>query len=249
MTDELIVIPFSHYCEKARWALQLGGVGFRERRFLPGVHVWAAKRALEGTAVGAADGHSSRYSTPILKTRSGPLSGSTTIARYGTPALFEGDEVGRWVERFDSELGPHTRRAAYFMVFETPGALVELASTNVDRAQALAFRVAHPFIVRWMRRGMAIDRRGFERSRAKVDRLLAEVGERLADGRPYLTGERFTAADLTFAALMAPVLLPERYGAALPPPSQLNAEGAALVERYRQQPAGRFALRLYEHHR
>ena len=38
------------------------------------------------------------------------------------------------------------------------------------------------------------------------------MAEMLADGRPFLLGDRFTAADLTFAALAAPVVLPPRYG-------------------------------------
>ena len=37
----------------------------------------------------------------------------------------------------------------------------------------------------------------------------------------YLCGDRFTAADLTFAALAAAVVLPPQYGVALPQPEQL----------------------------
>jgi len=70
------------------------------------------------------------------------------------------------------------------------------------------------------------------------------VAELLADGRPYLCGERFGAADLTFAALSAAVIVPSVYGTPLPQPELLPAEIAALVCRARDHPAGRFALRM-----
>ena len=44
------------------------------------------------------------------------------------------------------------------------------------------------------------------------------VAELLADGRQYLCGERFGAADLTFAALSASVIVPPVYGVPLPQP-------------------------------
>ncbi|MCW3023116.1 MAG: Glutathione S-transferase family protein, partial [Conexibacter sp.] len=31
----LVTIPISHYCEKARWALDRAGVAYEERRHLP----------------------------------------------------------------------------------------------------------------------------------------------------------------------------------------------------------------------
>ena len=67
----------------------------------------------------------------------------------------------------------------------------------------------------------------------------------LADGRRYLCGDRFGAADLTFAALSAAVIVPPRYGVALPQPGVLPPHTAALVERAREHPAGRFALSLF----
>jgi hypothetical protein len=38
-----------------------------------------------------------------------------------------------------------------------------------------------------------------------------QVDELLADGRPYICGRRFTAADVTFAALGGPMVAPPQY--------------------------------------
>ena len=61
----------------------------------------------------------------------------------------------------------------------------------------------------------------------------------LADGRTHLCGERFTAADLTFAALAAAVVVPPNYGVRLPQPQAMKAPTAALVQRARAHPGGR----------
>ena len=79
---------------------------------------------------------------------------------------------------------------------------------------------------------------------ATVWRELDFVAGLLADGRPYLSGERFGAADLTFGALSAPLVVPAIYGVPLPQPELMAARTRDLVERARQHPAGRFALRL-----
>ena len=41
----LITIPISHYCEKARWALDRAGLAYREERHVQGVHQVVSKRA------------------------------------------------------------------------------------------------------------------------------------------------------------------------------------------------------------
>ncbi len=70
------------------------------------------------------------------------------------------------------------------------------------------------------------------------------VAGMLEDGRPFLLGDRFTAADLTFAALAAPVVLPSDYGVRLPPLELLDEPTSRLIARGRAHPAGRFALRM-----
>ena len=78
---------------------------------------------------------------------------------------------------------------------------------------------------------------------AAVQRTFDAVAARLDDGRRYLCGDAFTAADLAFAALAAPVLVPPEYGVPLPQPDELPAEmAAARAAPSAPIPAGAFAL-------
>ena len=65
------------------------------------------------------------------------------------------------------------------------------------------------------------------------------VAELLADGRAYLCGDRFSAADLTFAALAAPMVVPPEYTVPLPQPDALPSGPRGLVERAREHPGRR----------
>ncbi len=65
----LITIPFSHYCEKARWALDWCGVPYVERACLPGLHLRHTRR-IGGRTVPAlirGDGSAHVDSTDILR--------------------------------------------------------------------------------------------------------------------------------------------------------------------------------------
>ena len=79
--------------------------------------------------------------------------------------------------------------------------------------------------------------------------VLDDVAGRLADGRPYLLGERFTIADLTFAALAAPLVLPPEYGVALPPVEAMPDPMAATIRELRAHPAGAHALKVFREQR
>ena len=86
-------------------------------------------------------------------------------------------------------------------------------------------------------------------SEAEVRATFDAVGERLGDGRPYLCGDRFTAADLTFSALAAAVLMPPGYGVPLPQPHGFPAEAAVVVRELREHPAGAHALAMFRDER
>jgi glutathione S-transferase len=152
-------------------------------------------------------------------------------------------------ELFDTRLGPHTRRLAYFHLMRDHRLFLLSVSAGVGRGERLFFVALAPLIQKMMRLGMKIDDEGAARSLGFAHQMFDTVGELLSDGRPFLVGRDFSAADLTFAALAAPVLLPSNYGSPLPSLAELPLEFVAQVEEFRSSSAGAFALRMYRDHR
>ena len=48
---KLLEFPHSHYCEAARWALDLKGVAYEREALLPGLHMMKVKRIAPETSV------------------------------------------------------------------------------------------------------------------------------------------------------------------------------------------------------
>ena len=116
---------------------------------------------------------------------------------------------------------------------------------QVGRGERVVFTTLAPVMAFLMRRGMNITPVSAERSLDRVREVFSGVSARLADGRCYLAGEAFTAADLTFASLAAPAVLPPGYGSPLPAMDELPADMLMVVEECRATPAGEFALKIY----
>jgi glutathione S-transferase len=244
----LVTIPISHYCEKARWALERAGLSYREERHVQGIHRIAARRAGGGTTV------------PVLVTPDGVLGESEEIVAWvdqRTPPdhrLFPEeqrtrDAVERLCRRLDDVLGPRGRRLMYIHMLAQRKLMLDYNNPGVPRWEDRAMRFAWPLMVRFARSDLGI-RPGIEaEDEAAVWHELDFIAQLLADGRPHLCGERFGAADLTFAALSASVIVPPVYGVPLPQPGVLPPAMAALVERVREHPAGRYALTLFTERR
>ncbi len=181
-------------------------------------------------------------------------SDSSTILAWadeaaGSDRLFPRDEVARnevlaLEDRFDKVLGPHTRRWGYAQLLGRRDILSTMVTRSVPRVQARWAPLVMPVFMPLVKRAFDITPETTARSRERVDAVFEEVGQRLADGRPFLVGERFSAADLTFAALAAPVLSPPQCPA-YPPVPDLPASMRDGVERWRETAAGRFGLAMY----
>ena len=209
----LITIPISHYCEKARWALERAEIPYREEPHLQAihwVHVWRAGRG---------------RTAPVLVTADGPLTESSDILRWvdsrSDLRLYPDAEAAALEAHFDAELGPHGRRWMYHRIFERPDLVREYGVTGVPRWERALLPPFLRVVRRLVNRYLDVDDTTAAESRERVRAVFDEVGDRLADGRRYLVGEHFTAADLTFAALAGAVLLPEQYGTPLPQPPDL----------------------------
>lgn len=248
-TPVLVTISFSHFCDKARWALDLAGIAYREDAHLPGFHVAAVRRA------------GGRHTTPVLVTDEGLLSDSTDILAWAhrkRPAanLYGRDDVERreieaLEDRFDEQLGPHARRWAYFHLLPQRDATLAMftSQASTPRHERALIRLVFPALRFAMRRSMKIDAKSAARSKSKVDAVFDDVAARLADGRRYLVGDRLTAADFTFAVLATPALLPDDPASRLPPLDAAPASAVPSIRAWREHPAGVFAQRIIRDHR
>lgn len=241
MRRVLVTIPISHFCEKARWALDRAGLAYDERPHVQGIHRLAARRAGGGRTV------------PVLVCEEGVLAESADILafadRHAPPErrLGPGDAVLE--HRLDEGLGPDGRLWMYESMRGSRELAVAYVTPTVPAWERRFFRAGFPLIQRVIDRILDVTPERAAQAERSVEATFDRIAERLADGRPYLCGERFSGTDITFAALAASVLVPPQYGVPLPQPGELPAPMAERVRRWREHPAGAFALRMFAEER
>ncbi|MCB9796709.1 MAG: glutathione S-transferase [Alphaproteobacteria bacterium] len=245
MTPKLLTIPYSHFCEKARWALDRAGVDYVEEGHAPILHVphvrWAAGQTSVPVYIDAAGTHAD--STDILR----HLDASLPPERRLFP---EGDaDVARLEDQLDVALGPATRTLGYFYAFQDLKLTGDMAGREVSRLEALVVRGSLPLAVVFLRQVYSATPEGAAHAGRVIEETLDALDARLADGRRYLCGDRFTAADLTFAALMTPILVPPESGAPYPAREALPEPWRVACDQTRERPSGALVMRLYAEER
>ncbi len=235
----LITIPFSHFCEKARWALDRVGAPYEERGHLPLFHYLDSMRAGGNRTV------------PVLVDGDTVITDSTdNIAWADTKRpgslipIGNARDVLTIEDDLDNHFGPATRRWAYYHLLPNRAADQHI-TVGVPRWESAMLKVVRPLAVRMLRRGLKLDAAGVERSRKKIEETFDRVEQIMGDGRRYFAGDRFTVADLTFAALAAPIVLPPNHPVQTFGLELFGDEARAQIQRWRDRPAGQFALRLY----
>jgi glutathione S-transferase len=239
-------IAISHYSEKARWALEHKSLEYERRAPQPGLHI----------AVAAARTRGRTFTLPVMELDGERIGGSAQIiaaleARFPEPALYPPDPVQRsralelagW---FDRELGPYSRRLAFFELGRDPQLMLRLAEQTSPALAARLGRALVPYsrAMTALRYG-AGSRRAAERARAKVlsafERLESELGE-----GDYLAGGRFTVADLTAACMFVPIVLPEQ---AAVEAGQLPEPYERLRDSLRDRRGYRWVQEIFARHR
>jgi glutathione S-transferase len=241
--NRLITIAVSHYCEKVRWALDWLNIPYVEESHVPLFHRLATRQH-GGTSV------------PVLVAEIGAFTDSTDILSYLNTIAPEGQrlyptetklcqEVEQLEELFDTQLGVNIRRWAYSYGLDDTQMMRRLWSKGTPWFEQVGLAIAFPVMRRIVQQAYHVTASSAASSLAEIKQVFEIVNQRLADNRLYLVGDKFSAADLTFAALAAPALRPSEHPIISSQLDEINSEMAAVIQELRATPAGAYALRLY----
>ncbi len=239
----LITIPISHYCEKARWALDKLKVTYVEERHTPPFHLLATSRFGGKT-------------TPVLVTETGIFIDSTDILRYldsivpSDAKLYPTDlnqcqKVEKLENLFNSQLGPATRSWSYFHIMNDYKIMQSRWCYGVPFFERALFPILFPVTRSFAQRKLNINPESAAQAYDKIQSIFEQVNKLLSDGRTYLVGDKFSAADLTFATLAAPAVQPSEYPMRSISYQDLPRKLVSEINAFRKTPAGDFVLRLY----
>ena len=242
---KLLTIPISHYCEKVRWALIRHEIPYLEEAHLQGFH-YLRTYWLSG-----------KPSVPVLQDGKKVISDSTAILKYlecyapKDARLYPEDmalrqQVEGWEDLFDEQLGVESRRWVYFHYLEHPHAMLKIASQTVPAAERALGPVCFPLLKAFVRTRLSIHAATVEEGLNRSRQIVRKIDSLLADGRKFLVGERFSAADLSLACMMAPFVLPRQYGITLPTLEEVPVSMQTTVKEFQNTATGSFALHLFE---
>jgi glutathione S-transferase len=237
-------LKVSNYNEKARWALDYKRVPHVRRASIPGRH-----RALARDLAGGS-------TFPVLLLDGRAIGDSTRIIealerRYPDPPLYPPDPLDRrraleLEDFFDEQLGPYSR--LLFLHHALPNASLMLGAfvPDVRGPRSALARIAFPIVRRRIRAEFEID----ADSVAVAYEKLAAAGARFrAELQPsgYLSGRAFSVADLTLAALIAPLVAPPEFP--YPQPQRRHPLLAPLREALASEGLLYWARDMYARHR
>jgi glutathione S-transferase len=212
----LYQFPISHYCEKVRWALAYKKIPYKTCNLLPGPHAKKIMSIAKTSEV------------PVIQHNGKTIQCSNTIIDYLDSTFTEhpltpvDEEIKRqsleWEQFADTEIGPNLRTYFYHTLLEYPELLIPIFAHQGPWYGKFLLKFMFPKIRIVMRKMMKINEASAEKAKTRLKSAIVKINSRLSQ-QEYLAGDHFSRADLAAAALLAPLIQPEKYG--LPWPSPL----------------------------
>ena len=241
---ELYDFRFSHYSEKARWALDFKGVPYTPRHLLPGFHLRTTRKLAP------------RSSVPILKTDAAVIQGSAEIIdflertfpeRSLTPAdPQDANSAVQWEKYLDAEIGVTLRLWFYHHTLPDRDRALRFLCSDASWLQRSLFALSFTTVRGKMTQFMNIN----AENASDAERRFLLAFDRLDNAlerAPFLAGNRFSRADLTACALLWPLCRPGE------PESEVEAllcpTVSALRKQLQQRRFYQWVLARYREHR
>ena len=255
----LLTIRYSHFCEVARWAMDLSGEPYTEIAYALGSHFEPIslirsdpRRITKGSYPGSETGQAEerrQHAVPLVCLPGGEvLPESWDILEH-----YVGRVSPSWEKRFDQELGPASRRVSYNELLDPDQPELEEAMMAGSTDEEMAFWEQAGEVVKvQVREVLGINEEVIARDRSLLASVLDEVSASIPDLPKEPGKSDSTAWWITFASLVGVVLSFPAYGGKAWQGPALDSFGAgsiAWIQSMREKPAARAIAEFYDRFR
>ncbi len=241
---KLLEFPHSHYCEKARWALDYKGIPFQPVTLMPGFHMLTVRKYASNTSV------------PVLLNDSDVVQGSSEILhyldrKYPSRSLTPTDagELQACLDieqSMDKKLGVNIRRILYHSLLAHPDFIRYCFTHSLPKVKQLIFSLLYPMLRYKIHKTYVVSTAKVGQARNEFDAAMGELETKLT-GKRYLIGGQFTRADLSVAAMLSLLVMPAEHPFPwIEPP---DPEARAFCDGYRDHPVSVWVRKMYRDHR
>jgi glutathione S-transferase len=195
----LYQFQFSHFCEKARWALDFKALPYKTKNLLPGLHIKVAQKLAAKSCLPIID-----YDGTIVQDSTAIISflDRASPAHPLTPSNSQqAKQAIEWEEYFDEEIGCPLRLWFYYHTLPDRDRALRFLLDGAPWYGRLIFPPIFPKVRIAMTQYMNLQaepaRQSKERFIAAFDKLESALKE-----SQFLVGDCFSRADLTACALL-----------------------------------------------
>ncbi len=209
----LYQFPISHYCEKARWALEYKNIKYKKVNLLPGLHIKKAKRL------------TTKPFLPILVHDKKIIYESSEIINYldqtfpENPLTPQDEKLKRealeWEHFADEKLGPDVRRLCYHTLLNHQNMITSYFTEGGPWYGKLYMKITFPKLSQTMRKFMKLDDAAIAKTKQRLSQTIDKAHLHIKD-REYFVDNSFSRADLAVASLLAPLCRTKDYGISWP---------------------------------
>lgn len=237
--------------EIARWVLEMNDILYIDEPYAPGASTKAVNKATGATGF---DNNPALINTDALVYTPESIIHYIDQRNPASKRLFPQDptllqEVQTLFNQFTGEFANNVSRFLYSEILEPSKYGKDLFKQKLTGFAKMKVSLSYGSIKKALNNQYQYTSKPKEEWQLNVEKVFTEVSERLKDGRTFLTGDRFTAADVAFAAIAGRVLLPKEYGAAITKLDEIPFELREEVFKLRATEAGQYALRVYQQYR
>ena len=241
---KLLEFPHSHYCEKARWALDYKGIIFQPVAIMPGLHMITVRKYAADTSV------------PVLLDNNEVVQGSSEIINYLeqrhpshslTPTATDERRACLEIERtMDEKLGENIRRILYDRLLAYPDFIRYCFTHPMPQLRQQIFRIFYPILRYKIYQTYVISTARVEQAKREFDAAMSDLEKQLKY-RQYLVGEHFTRADLSVASMLSLLVMPQEHP--FPWKEIPDPETRIFYNEFRDHPVSDWVRKMYRDHR